>query len=54
MDGDLEHDEMEDLNILSDEEEDLAVPEESKISKTLSDKTTRTVVLLVLSLLFLL
>jgi len=45
---------MEDVNILSDEEEDLVVPEESKISKTLSDKTTRTVVLLVLSLLFML
>lgn len=30
------------------------IPQESKISKTLSDKTTRTVVILVLCLLFLL
>jgi len=45
---------MDDVNILSDEEDDLVVPEESKISKVLSDKTTRTVVLLVLALLFLL
>lgn len=39
---------------LSDDEKDFDVPEESKISKTLSDKTTRTVVILVLVLLFLL
>jgi hypothetical protein len=39
---------------LSDDEKDYDVPEESKISKTLSDKTTRTVVILVLVLLFLL
>jgi len=45
---------MEELNVLSEDEEELDVPEESKISKTLSDKTTRTVVLLVLLLLFLL
>lgn len=30
------------------------IPEESKISKTLSDKTTKTVVILVLSMLFML
>lgn len=39
----------------SDEEEGMGdIPVESKISKTLSDKTTRTVVILVLCLLFLL
>lgn len=36
------------------EEEDFEIPEESKISKTLSDKTTKTVVMLVLVLLFML
>ena len=53
--------EEEDLNLddvdsedLSDDENDFKVPEESKISKTLSAKTTRTVVILVLILLFLL
>ena len=39
---------------ISDDENDFKVPEESKISKTLSAKTTRTVVILVLILLFLL
>ena len=36
------------------EEEEIEIPEESKISKTLGDNTTRTVVILVLSLLILL
>jgi hypothetical protein len=35
----------------SEEEEDIEIPEESNISKTLSDNTTRTVIILVLSLL---
>jgi hypothetical protein len=39
---------------LTDDENELKIPEESKISKTLSDKTTRTVIILVLVLLFLL
>jgi len=39
---------------LSDDDKEFEVPEESKISKTLSDKTTRTVIILVLILLFLL
>jgi len=39
---------------ISDDDGDFKVPEESKISKTLSAKTTRTVVILVLILLFLL
>lgn len=43
-----------DSDDLSDAEKEFDVPEESKISKTLSDKTTRTVVILVLILLFLL
>lgn len=43
-----------DSDDISDDEKDFDVPEESKISKTLSDKTTRTVVILVLILLFLL
>ena len=43
-----------DSDDLSDDEKDFDVPEESKISKVLSDKTTRTVVILVLVLLFLL
>ena len=38
----------------SSEEEEVVIPEESKISKTLSDKTTKTVVLLVLCMLFML
>lgn len=38
----------------SSEEEDTQIPEESKISKTLSDKTIKTVVMLVLFLLFML
>lgn len=33
------------------EEEEIEIPEESNISKTLSDNTTRTVIVLVLSLL---
>lgn len=33
------------------EEEEIEIPEESKISRTLGDNTTRTVVILVLSLL---
>ena len=36
------------------DEEDMTIPEESKISKTLSDKTIKTVVMLVLLLLFML
>lgn len=43
-----------DSDDLSDDENEFKVPEESKISKTLSAKTTRTVVILVLILLFLL
>ena len=43
-----------DSDDISDDEKEFDVPEESKISKTLSDKTTRTVVILVLILLFLL
>ena len=39
---------------LTDDAGEFEVPEESKISKTLSDKTTRTVIILVLVLLFLL
>jgi hypothetical protein len=35
------------------EEEDYQIPEESKISKTLSDSTTRTVIILVMILLVL-
>jgi hypothetical protein len=35
----------------SSDEEDIEIPEESKISRTLGDNTTRTVVILVLSLL---
>lgn len=34
------------------DEEEVEIPEESKISKILSDKTTRTVVILVLVMLF--
>jgi len=47
-----EEDDYEDSD--SDEDEMGDIPQESKISKTLSDKTTRTVVILVLCLLFLL
>ncbi len=43
-----------DSDDISDEDKEYDIPEESKISKTLSDKTTRTVVILVLVLLFLL
>jgi len=52
-DDDLDLDAV-DSEDLSDDENDFKVPEESKISKTLSAKTTRTVVILVLILLFLL
>jgi len=56
--SDSEEDELDldavDSEDLSDDENDFKVPEESKISKTLSAKTTRTVVILVLILLFLL
>ena len=53
--GEIENEEnLEDLNVLSEDEDELSVPDESKISRTLSDKTTRTVVILVLSLLILL
>jgi hypothetical protein len=43
-----------DQKVISDEDESQGIPEESKISKTLSDSTTKWVVMLVLSLLFLL
>lgn len=39
-------------SLLSEEEEEVQIPEESKISKILSDKATRTVVILVLFMLF--
>ena len=48
----MEH-QQENTNIINDEADDeLEIPEESKISKTLSDKTIKTVVMLVLLLLF--
>ena len=40
------------MELLDLEGDELEIPEESKISKTLSDKTTRTVVIMVLMLLF--
>jgi len=43
-----------DESIINEDENQNMIPEESKISKTLSDQTTRTVVMLVLCLLFLL
>uniref|UniRef100_A0A7S3CQ90 Guanylate cyclase domain-containing protein n=1 Tax=Strombidium rassoulzadegani TaxID=1082188 RepID=A0A7S3CQ90_9SPIT len=45
-----QNDSSENESLLSDEE--VEIPEESKISKILSDKTTRTVVILVLTMLF--
>ncbi len=39
---------------VEDEDEDVEIPLESKIGKTLSDRTIRTVVMLVLCMLFLL
>jgi len=39
---------------LNDDDDDLDIPAESRISKTLSEKTIKTVIILVLCLLFLL